>query len=93
MRQRYMKRREVIALDIDGKVAYYQPRRWDAGWYTRDINEAKVFRHPGLARQTIDVTYASQWDTFNPRVIDPRTVAGYIDKPTAAEKRAKEKRQ
>jgi len=92
MRQRYMRRREVIALDIGGSVAYFQPRRWDAGWYTREINEAKVFRHPGLAKQIINVTYGSQWAGFNPRVIDPRTVPGYVDKPTRAERRARGER-
>jgi hypothetical protein len=89
--RRFMKRREVIALDIGGKVAYFQPRRWDGGWYTRDINEAKVFRHPGYASDVIH-GFRSSWENFNPRVISPRDVKGYVDKPTAAEKRAREEK-
>jgi hypothetical protein len=87
MKPRSMKRREVIALTIDGKSAYFaKPGRWDASWYTRDINQAKVWRHPDMAQATIG-SYGVAWKTFQPRVIDPRTVAGYRDVPTAAEKR------
>ena len=88
-----MKRREVIALDniVPGKVTYFAAcLQWDAAWHSPEINRAKVFRHPGLASATIDARGAA-WLFYNPRIVDPRTVAGYKDKPSAAEKRQAKK--
>lgn len=96
MKPRLMHRREVIALDLPtlpGKVVYLAKKlRWDAAWYTEDINEAKVFRHPGLSKSYI-LAMGESWKKLNPRIVDPRKVEGYVDVPTRAAKRQVEQQR
>lgn len=91
MRPRLMQGRDVIAVDLPdspGEVRYVGKKtRHGAPDYTSDINEAKVWRHPGVAQ---GILQGRNWpDGYNPRIVDPRKVAGYVDKPTAAARRQK----
>jgi hypothetical protein len=85
--RRLTTRREAIALTLPetGKTVYYAARpEWDGAWYTADINRAKVYRHPA---QAAEVIRCHDWTDLNSRVIDPRNVPGYVDKPSAAARR------
>ena len=96
-----MRRREVICLtmpDIAEPVYYAGPKHVPTGfsycgiaWLTKDINRAKVWRHPGQA-QAVEFSNRAAWSAFSPRIIDPRTVAGYVDKPSRTARRNEKRR-
>ena len=93
-----MHRREVVALNLPtcpGRVVYLAAKaQWDAAWYTDDINKAKVFRHPGLAKATIDAHETSRVEAgLNPRVVSARSVPGYVDRPSAVARRQARERE
>ena len=78
-----MHRREAIEIQIDGQARYVAAKlEPDGAWYTADINRAKVWRHPGMAAQ-----WMFQHSGVTGRIVDPRGVAGYVDKPSAAARR------
>lgn len=96
-----MRRREVIALtmpDIAEPVYYAGPKYaptcfayCGVSWLTKDINHAKVWRHPQQA-QAVVMTKRETLAAFQPRILDPRTVVGYIDKPSRAARRSDTRR-
>lgn len=91
-----MRRREVIVLTMPGiaePVYYAGPKcaptcfsYLGAAWLTKDINRAKVWRHPGQA-QAVLMGHQMTLAAFEPRIISPRTVAGYVDKPSRTARR------
>jgi hypothetical protein len=86
--RRPMSRREVIVLTLDtGDIVYFAAKVDRFGsWHTPDINRAKVYRHPMYAQSVISGRRMA-WATLNPRIVDPRGIAGYVDKPMAAGRR------
>jgi len=85
---RRMHRRETVAFThpVTGKTVYLAARtQWDGSWYTSDINRAKIRREPGVAAQ--DLRYLPEVARdMKGRVIDARTVKGYVDKPSRADR-------
>jgi hypothetical protein len=91
-----MRRREIIVLAMPdiAEPVYYAGRKHvpssfsyqGVSWLTTDINRAKVWRHPEQAAAVLH-GQRDAWASFAPRIIDPRTVTGYVDKPSRTARR------
>jgi hypothetical protein len=96
-----MRRREIITLampDIVEPVYFAGPKYVPTSfsycgiaWLTKDINRAKVWRHPNQAL-AVEFAHREAWAPFSPRIFDPRTVAGYVDKPSRVARRSEVRR-